>query len=157
MKKPALLHLLLPFIALITFACSEGSKSNRAEPVRITSVLEDVSKLIDWTHEHQNPIEAFRHEARDHASEVIALDRSNIRQALHKAKQYKYCIIVVDNHTLISIKDVENCRQSGSWDACMPYAAGYIQRGGLVPQEDYANNIIGTPDLQERLMFLFDE
>ena len=37
----------------------------------------------------------------------------------------------------------------------MPYAEGYIQKGKLIPQSDYINNIIGRPDLQQRVMFLF--
>jgi len=35
----------------------------------------------------------------------------------------------------------------------MPYGLGYIQRGKLNEHEDYINNIIGTPDAKEELLF----
>jgi hypothetical protein len=38
----------------------------------------------------------------------------------------------------------------------MPYVEGYVKKGELQPKADYANNIIGLPDTQERIMYLFN-
>jgi len=65
-------------------------------------------------------------------------------------------VVTVGFHTIVKVSDFENCIQSGFWGVCMPYAEGYIQKGSLAPQKDYLNNIIGKPDAQERMMFLFN-
>lgn len=122
----------------------------------IEDVLKNVSNLEDWTDEHHNPIEVFAAAAKSQAAKSIDLDKSNMGSALEEAATYRYCIITVGNHTLVRVGNMEDCQQSGSWGACMPYVKGYIQKGGLEKQEDYMNNIIGTPDNQERVMYLFE-
>ena len=37
----------------------------------------------------------------------------------------------------------------------MPKAEGYIKKGSLNYNNDFANNIIGVPDNQKRIMYLF--
>lgn len=151
----------LTFIALmLLFAgCSStGSNAGGADiAVPIADVLHDVSNLEDWTEEHKNPIEAFTQAAENQAAKTIKFGKSNIEKALAQAKEYEHCFIAVENHTLVRIADMEDCKQSGAWSACMPFAEGYIQKGDLQHQEDYINNIIGTPDGQERVMYLFEE
>ena len=102
-----------------------------------------------------NPIEAFKTKATNIATEVVKLNKDNIKDALAKAKDFKNVVITVDNHTIVKL-DVNDCKPSSAWSACMPKAEGYIKKGDLVYQNDYANNIIGLPDGQERLLFLFD-
>ena len=84
-----------------------------------------------------------------------SVNKDNIKDALAKAKDFKNVVITVDNHTIVKL-DVNDCKPSSAWSACMPKAEGYIKKGDLVYQNDYANNIIGLPDGQERLLFLFD-
>jgi hypothetical protein len=37
----------------------------------------------------------------------------------------------------------------------MPRAAGYVKKGDLVYMNDYVNNVIGAPDAQKRMLYLF--
>lgn len=138
--------------SMILTSCGGGDNSSEASH-DLQPVLDNIHELKGWS-EH-NPIEVFLSQAQKEADESIELSKSNMEQALYKAKSFEYCFVVVDNHTIVKIDDLENCRKSGSWGACMPYAEGYIQKGKLIPQSDYINNIIGRPDLQQRVMFLF--
>ena len=88
------------------------------------------------------------------ASKTITLTKDNITEALKDAKG-KTCIIVVGNHTIVKFSDLKKCSQSSSWGACMPYGEGYISNGGLKGINDYIYNIIGKPDAQKRVMFVF--
>ncbi len=88
------------------------------------------------------------------ASKTIDLSKENMAEALKEA-QGKTCIIVVENHTIVKFNDVKKCNFSGSWGACMPYGEGYIQNVSLKSVNDYINNIIGKPDTQKRVLFLF--
>ncbi len=135
-------------------SCSGGN--SEADSARLQSVLQDVHSINNWS-EH-NPVEVFLELANREAEESIAVSKATIGNALYKAKSYEYCAMVVDNHTLVTIADVEHCQNSGSWNECMPYAVGYIQKSGkLVAQRDYLNNIIGRPDMQQRVLFLFNK
>ena len=69
--------------------------------------------------------------------------------------QGKTCIIIVENHTIVKFSDIKKCNYSGSWGMCMPYGEGYIQNGGLKSTNDFINNIIGKPDAQKRVMYIF--
>jgi hypothetical protein len=72
-----------------------------------------------------------------------------------KEAEGKTCIVVVEQHTFAKFSDTKKCNMSGSWGACMPYAEGYIQSGGLKGINDYINNIIGKPDAQNRTLYIF--
>jgi hypothetical protein len=102
-----------------------------------------------------NPIAAFKELAKNLASEVVILSKENIGSILIKSKDYSNCIIVTANHTIVKIKSLDNCQQSGSWKVCMPYVEGYIKKGKLNYKKDYMNNVIGTPDNQERVAYFF--
>ena len=104
----------------------------------------------------KNPIVKFQELAANEANEVMSISKDNIEDVLSKAKQYKHCVVTVKDHTIVKITDVNDCKQSGSWAACMPYAKGYIKKGDLVSQEDYINNIIGLPNSQERTAYFFN-
>ncbi|WP_055447318.1 hypothetical protein [Lacinutrix mariniflava] len=115
--------------------------------------LEDVRSIEKET--SKNPIEAFKKDANSIAKEVIKINKDNIKESLIKAKDYKYAIIIVEDHTIIKITDLNNCKPSGAWSACMPNGEGYIKKGDLEYKNDYINNIIGLPDSKERLLYLF--
>lgn len=166
-------HLTYLLILVLAFSCKEDPKEKVDTKVESTiqtetttqntkkeiesntnlSFLEDIKNLEKDT--SANPIETFKTKATNVATKVIKLNKDNIKDALTKAKNFKNVVITVDNHTIVKL-DVNDCKPSGAWSACMPKAEGYIKKGDLVYQNDYANNIIGLPDGQERLMFLFD-
>ncbi len=104
----------------------------------------------------QTPIASVDAMAKKSAAKTISLSKDNISDALSQAKQFKYGIIVVGEHTFVKITDFNKCNTSGSWGACMPYGEGYIKKGALVSQKDYINNIIGRPDGQVRTLYLFN-
>ncbi len=133
----------------------EGSAVvEKKESAIVTDFLKNIESLEK--EESNNPINAFREAADASAERVIALTKENMSEVLTEAKKYKYCVITTGDHTIVKIDDPENCKQSGSWGACMPYATGYIKKGELIFQEDYINFIIGRPDDQERTAYLFN-
>lgn len=160
-------HLAYVLILVLAFSCKDNQKEKVDTKVESTTqntekdtettadlpFLKDIKSLEKDT--SANPIEAFKTKATNLATEVVKLNKDNIKDALTKAKDFKNVVITVDNHTIVKL-DVNDCKPSGAWSACMPKAEGYIKKGDLAYQNDYANNIIGLPDDQERLMFLFD-
>jgi len=129
------------------------------EPVKVVNQTSNIPFLADIKTLEQdkraNPIERFKVTAITKANKSIVLTKDNIKTALETAKQYKYAVIVVGKHTIVKITDHEKCKVSASWGACMPYVEGYVKKGELLPKADYANNIIGLPDAQERILYLF--
>ena len=131
-------------------------KTERPRPSSsiVINFLNDVRSLED--DDSINPITSFQ-EAADHlAAKVMSVNKDNIEAFLEEAKKYKQCVITTADHTIVKIDDPGNCKPSGSWGACMPYAKGYIKKGELDFQEDYMNYIIGLPDEQERTAYLFN-
>lgn len=102
-----------------------------------------------------NPIESLQIIAEKQADHKLNFGKSNIKSVLKQAKAYSSFFIIVENHTIVKIDDLDNCNPSGSWNACMPFGEGYIKKGSLVQREDYINNIIGLPDSQKRTAYLF--
>jgi len=143
---------LFTFLILIS-SCSKTTKQEVNDSPSIP-FLEDVKSLENK--KYKTPIITFKDFAISSAEKSIKLTKKNITASLTKAKEYKYCVIIVGVHTIVKISDLKNCKQSGSWGACMPFAEGYIKKGGLKYKKDYINNIIGLPDSQERTMYLFN-
>jgi len=143
---------LLIFLTLIS-SCSNTSKQENNNVPEI-EILKDIKTLKNK--ENKTPIISFKNFANSKADKSISLTKTNISSSLIKAKEFKYCIITVGNHTIVKILDFDNCKQSGSWGACMPHAEGYIKKGELKYKKDYINNIIGLPDTQKRTMYLFN-
>lgn len=102
-----------------------------------------------------NPVTAFQRLAKTSARKISSVSRYNIGEILSLAGSYNNCVITTGNHTIVKIIDLSDCVPSGSWGVCMPYASGYIKRGGLILHRDYLNNIIGTPDSQLRKAYFF--
>jgi len=136
---------------LFIVACSP--KPAESDTELVNNFLNDVTSLEA---EKKNPIESFIKGAEGKASKAISFNKSNVEAMLEVASTYKYAVITVGNHTIVKITDLKDCKASGSWGACMPFAEGYIKKGELVAQEGYINNIIGMPDEQERKLFLFE-
>jgi hypothetical protein len=104
-----------------------------------------------------NPIQSINTYAKEYADTIIYLNRKNINTSLKKAKNYKYALITVEEHTIVKVINYEEEIISGSWGAKMPYGKGYVKKKlKLSFYEDHINYIIGLPDNQERILFLFN-
>ena len=152
MKK---ILIVLTAITVISCSSNETETTTNVENGFIANFLNDISSLEDNIAKGKNPIADFIAEAKQTADKSDNLTKDNINELLAEAKNYSHCVITTGDHTIVKITDLENCKQSGSWGACIPFAEGYIKKGDLVKQADYMNNIIGKPDDQERIIFLF--
>jgi len=144
-------------IALLIFimGCSSGPKEKTTPQSGIVSnFLSDVTSLERV--EGNKPIVMFQEAAQKLASKVIPISKDNVRDFLKEARNYKDCVIITGNHTIVKIKDLDKCKASGSWSASMPYAEGYVKKGKLSYKQDYINNIIGMPDTQSRTAYFFN-
>lgn len=141
------------------------SCANEAEPLSVEKskkvgkeIIEDsfltkTNFLEDF--DGPNPIESLKAMAEKKADRKIKFGKNNIQSLLNEARDYSEFLIIVENHTVVKIDDLDNCNPSRSWNACMPFGEGYIKKGELIAKEDYINNLIGTPDGQERIAYLF--
>lgn len=147
---------IIPIVLLIFIGCNNDSSNSGADSNSevITNFLNEVRSFEAI--EDKAPISYFENLAKQSASETIDISDDNIADVLATAKNYTHCVIIVEDHTIIKITSLEDCKQSGSWGACMPMAEGYIKKGDLEFQEDYINNIIGTPDNQNRTALFFE-
>lgn len=148
-------------IILLTsiFACN--SEKNTKNETHIDSYSSVISEFLSDTKtleniKDNNPITLFQKLAENEASEVFIVSKDNIKDILSSAKEYSNLVITTGNHTIVKIIDINNCKQSGAWGVCMPFANGYIKKGELIWQEGYINNSIGIPDSQVRKAYFFD-
>lgn len=144
---------LVSFLVLIMSFSVVNAQDTKAGTIK--EFLKDVISLENEKVSTVAPIKSFNEIAKTKAAKTIILTKENVKESFTEAKNYKYCVITVGKHTIVKVSDLEKCVQSGAWGACMPYGEGYIQKGTLTPLKDYVNNIIGRPDSQERMMFLF--
>ncbi|QCE41201.1 hypothetical protein [Psychroserpens sp. NJDZ02] len=167
-------HITIVLLCIIALSCKEEKRKiatpkntktettttnqKKIEPVETVeknstiAFLDNIKSLKHDT--SSNPIATFKTEASTSAKKIISLNKANINAALDKAKKFKYAVITVENHTIVKL-DLHDCKPSGSWSACMPKAEGYIKKGELIYQNDYANNIIGLPGRQDCQLYLF--
>ena len=148
--------LILPLAVLFLFSCGsdESSESIAPDP---NEVVANFLKQVESFEaiEETAPVTYFEELASEAADDIMDLTKDNINDVMETASGYSKSIIIVGDHTIVRVDNVADCKQSGSWGACMPMAIGYIKRGELEYQEDYINNIIGRPDDQVRTVFMF--
>ncbi|MCU4174452.1 hypothetical protein [Carboxylicivirga sp. N1Y90] len=147
MKRSILFTMLLAIGLYVT------SQSN-AETLK--TFLSDVISFEEVTLDPNRPISKIRQMASVQADTFFVLTKENTAEVLRTAKAYQHCLVFTGSHTIVKVTDLSNCIQSGSWGACMPMGEGYIQRGEMEKKADYINNIIGMPDMQKRVLFLFN-
>jgi hypothetical protein len=150
-------QIIIVLMAIAGFSCSSNDTgtSTNAENVIVARFLTDISSLVDNSEKGKNPIPTFIEEAKQTSDNWHLLTKENINDLLVKAKKYSHCVITTGDHTIVKITALENCQQSASWGACIPFAEGYVKKDNLVHQANYMNYIIGKPDAQERIIFLF--
>jgi len=144
--------LIIPCLSALLIACGQAPASEDAQTL-LKNTLEDLDAIESV--EKGNPIVKFKEAAEASADETQSLTKNNIKDVLEMAQEFDAVFIVVEDHTLVKLEDLGDCSNSGSWAACMPKGEGYIKRGDLVEKEDYINNIIGTPDDQQRTVYFF--
>lgn len=137
---------------------SNDSESTGSEHVQKQSVAlnfaKDPSSLLNV---EGNPVEVLIEDAQESADRSLTFYVGNAERALSVAKGFEYAIVVIGKHTVVKIVSYEDCTNSGSWGICMPLAEGYVRRrGNMEPVGDYMNNIVGTPDDQDRKIYLFN-
>lgn len=147
-------NLILVALIAISFSCANEAEQGAKEETNIVSQFLENPASLEKS-ESKTPIADFEKTAKATALKFTALNKDNIKQVLEEAKIYSHSIIIVEDHTIVEITDLENCKSSGSWGACMPYGNGYIKKGDLVKEKDYINNIIGLPDNQKRTIYFF--
>lgn len=150
MKKKSIL-LLLVAVLLFNLSYSQNKKSEN-----LTEFLDGVVEIDPQKLSGSEPINQLDKILTEKAAKTIILTKENIVISLEEAKNYDKILITVGVHTLVRIKDMNDCKRSGSWGVCMPIGVGLIQKSGIFEnQTDYINNLIGIPDGQNRKMYLF--
>lgn len=150
MKNFKTLVLFICAVAMLLLTnCSSGEKKQD------TRFNGDILNMEDSLMDSRQPIKAIASLAKRDADKTINLDPENIAQALEEAKSYAEAIIIVGNHTVVKITDFNDCKKSSSWKTNMPYGKGYVQNKGLNKCSDYLNQLIGQPDKQTRVLYLF--
>lgn len=148
-------YFLVLLATAILASCGNNTSENTSEEQEnyVSLFLNQSPKFAKET--NVNPIETFSAQADKKADKSMKLTKDNIDNALKSAKKYNYAVVVVENHTIVRLVNYEDCQQSGSWNACMPKGEGYIKRGKIESQNDHINNLIGKPDNQQRMLYLF--
>ncbi len=149
MKKVKIIFVFLTLSSVIAFSQSNSQKLKEL----FTGVINFEGANLN----EGRPIPSLNLLAAQQADTMFVLNKENAGKVLNEAKNYKYCMISVERHTVVFVKSWDDCSQSGAWDSCMPYGTGWIQRDELEKKEDYIKNIIGIPDMQRRTVFLFDK
>ena len=145
------------FLIILLLACSLFSHAQNTRISILTQFLSDII-IIDGTKlDKQQPIISINAIAQTKASKTIDINRESINSALNEAKNYKYCLISVEGHTLVKVIDFNDSSPSGAWHSAMPLCKGYIQKSSVLHEKkDYLKNLIGRPDSQKRTMYLFN-
>lgn len=140
-------------IVLALASCVQNDEPVVENDDNLLEFLSDTKSLLnnDSAHAIKDLIEL----AETESDQRVELTKSNMEIFLKSASSYSSVMITVEDHTVVVFNDLENCKMSGSWASCMPFATGYIRKGKLIFQEDYINNIIGLPDNQLRVGYLF--
>lgn len=138
-------------------ACNSKPNQSITDPELVKKVsldfLADLSSLQDV----DDPINTFIEGAENAAAKRVAFTKDAANELVQEARTYAHAVIVVEDHTVIMLRNLDDCQKSLSWDCCMPMGEGYIKKGDLVYQEDYINNIIGMPDNKKRIIYFFTE
>ncbi len=145
-------------IILICFFIAAGLTYVNAQQTKDAVIIEligDVLTVNSGEISPYSPISSFNKLAGAKADKSIILTKENIQESLNEAQNYGSCFITVGTHTIVRVTNFKASVKSGSWGVNMPYGKGFVQKGDLTTKEGYINNIIGTPDSQRRIMFLF--
>jgi hypothetical protein len=146
----------LSLLLLLTILCFSLSCSQNKKPEKLKGIVDNIIQIDPDELSGSVPISQLAKIASQKADKTISLTKTNMAESLDEARKYKKALIIVGSHTLIKIKDFDDCQKSTAWGTCMPKGVCLTQKGGDFEKEtDYINNLIGLPDGQNRKMFLF--
>lgn len=145
------LNLLL--MALVMVVSTTLNAQSKAET--LTEFLDGIISFENTELNAGTPILSIKELAAAQADKTVDLTKETVKEVLEQASTYHFVVITVGTHTIARITDLSDCIQSGSWGTCMPMGEGYVQKSGLTNKNDYLNNIIGIPNLQERKAYFF--
>ena len=141
--------------SILIVACNSAptTKAETEQSKKEVSIdfLKDLKSLKDV----EDPINTFVSGAESIAVNKEEFTKSNAKELLNNASAFAHAVIVVEDHTIVLLSNIDDCQQSLSWDACMPKGEGYIKKGDLEYHDDYINNIIGQPDNSKRIIYFF--
>jgi len=156
-NKHLIFNLMKKFIIVLLVAFSLTSQAQNTKTAILQQFISDVITIDGETLDQQQPIITINEIAQAKADKAIEITRESIGRSLLEAKNFKYCLISIDGHTLIRVLNFKDNSPSGAWRTAMPFCKGYIQRSGvLYEKKDYLKNLIGRPDSQVRMMYLFN-
>ena len=108
---------LIVFVTAVALSCSSSEKKESIQDA--ISTAQDFINNPETLEEVKDPINSFIADATEKADKVASLSKGNIVELLETAKDYKKCVIVTADHTIVLIENLGDCRQSGSWEhAC---------------------------------------
>lgn len=144
--------ILLVCFALFTLSLVQAQSTKREQ---IAQLFSGVMVMSDNALDAQLPIKSINALAKEKAAKTAEVSKANLPDLLKEAGTYSAVYITVGNHTIVKITNLEDCQVSGAWGTCMPMGKGYIQKGDLQSKEGYINFIIGVPDSQKRMIYMF--
>lgn len=149
MKK---LLLTTSIVLLVSFLAIAGTKAEDLQKFLSGIVDVQINQLSG-----AEPLVQVAQILNDKASKNVSLTKTNIKDAIQEASNYKYAIVIVGKHTIVKITDSSDKVSSGAWGIAMPKGAALIQKSGtFIEQTNYLNNLIGIPDHQERKLYLIN-
>lgn len=119
--------------------------------------LEDSSSILREGKSLSEVIREFQKNANIIADEHVYITGSNIEEFLKLVKDYKYCVIIVEDYTIVKITDLNRTQMSGSWKVDMPYGEGYTKQNSTELEKNYINFMIGKVDTRKRVAYLFNK
>lgn len=145
------------FIIILFILSGLSCQAQNTKIAVLKQFLTDIIQLDESKLNEQQPIISINEIAKSKAEKTIEINSENIGKALLEAKSYKHCLISVNKHTLIRVISFTDNSPSGAWRTVMPLCKGYIQKSGILyEKKDYLKNLIGRPDSQIRMMYLFN-
>jgi len=105
--------ILIALLAITVFSCSSTETETSTENTEtkiVANFLNDIASLEDNNVKGQNPIATFIAEAKQSAHKSAKLTKDNMKDLLQAAKDYSHCVITTGEHTIVKVKDLENCQ-----------------------------------------------
>jgi hypothetical protein len=145
----------LSLLLLLTILCFALSCSQNKKPEKLKGIVDNIIQIDPDELSGSEPISRLAIIVAEKADKTISLNKTNMAESINEARKYNKVLIIVGTHTMVKIKDLNDCQKSTAWGACMPKGVCLTQKNGDFEKEtDYINNLIGKPDNQIRTMYL---
>ncbi|MFA9391613.1 MAG: hypothetical protein ACERKD_17520 [Prolixibacteraceae bacterium] len=146
---------IIQLLIILLFIASSSSAQSKSSELKL--FFENIMVLQEDQVNGVQPLVQLASILDDAAAKKIILTKENVQEALQEASKYKHTVLLVGNHSLVKIIDLNDCIPSGAWATCMPKGNALIQKGGVfIQRTDYINQLIGVPDGQVRTVYLLN-